>query len=131
MSLLETPMLWRYRDLVGGTLAEEFPAVRGSRTASPRRPDGVIVPSDVRRRVSPRELEVGGRYIIVVQVKTGRLGMNVMGQALFSRELMKTFGPASIRSVIVCARDDSVLGPFAELYGLEVADDDPRADVRR
>jgi hypothetical protein len=124
MSLHETPMLVRYWKQVGGTLAEEFPAVRGSRTASPRRLDGVIVLGGAHRRVPPHELEISDRDIVVVQVKASRLGMYLMGQALFSRELMKPFNPASIRTVALCAKDDSVLRPLAEQYGIEVEVDD-------
>lgn len=110
---------------VGGTLAEEFPAVRGSAGASPRRLDGVIVLSSEHRRVRPVDLDVAGHEIIVVQVKRGGLGMNLMGQALFSRELMRRFIPTSIRTVALCERDDSVLRPLAEQYGIEVEIDDP------
>jgi hypothetical protein len=124
MSLHETPMLLRYWDRVGGTLAEEFPAVRGSRTASPRRLDGVIVLGGEHRRVAPHELQISGRDIVVVQAKASLLGMYLMGQALFSRELMKPFNPASIRTVALCAKDDSVLRPLAEEYGIEVEIDE-------
>ena len=125
MSLRETPMLLRYWVRVGGTLAEEFPAVRGSATAGPRRLDGVIVLGGTRRRVSPEQLEVAGKDIIVIQVKAGRLGMYLMGQALFSRELMRPFMPRSTRTVALCGKDDSVLRPLAEMYGIEVVVDDP------
>jgi hypothetical protein len=113
-------MLLRYWARVGGVLAEEFPAVRGSANASPRRLDGVIVLGDEPRRVIPSQLEVAGKDIIVVQAKASRLGMYLMGQALFSRELMRPFMPASIRTVALCAQDDSVLRPLAEQYGIEV-----------
>jgi hypothetical protein len=69
---------------------------------------------------------VAGRDIIVVQVKRPRLGMSLMEQALFSRELMKPFMPASIRTVALCGRDDSVMRPLAERYGIEVEIDDLR-----
>ncbi len=125
MSLHETPMLLRYWDRVGGILAEEFLAVRGSATASPRRLDGVIVLGGERRRVASEQLDVTGEDIIVIQVKATRLGMYLMGQALFSRELMRAFFPRSIRTVALCAKDDSVLRPLAEMYGVEVVIDDP------
>jgi hypothetical protein len=52
--------------------------------------------------------------------------MYLMGQALFSRELMKAFDPASIQTVALCSKDDSVLRPLAEAYGIEVeVDADP------
>ena len=116
----------RYWDRVGGTLAEEFPAVRASAGVSPRRLDGVIVLGGEHRRVAPHQLDVAGREIIVVQAKRGRLGMYLMGQALFSRELMRPFMPTSIRTVALCEKDDSVLRPLAEQYGIEVEIDDPR-----
>jgi hypothetical protein len=124
MSLHETPMLLRYWARVGGTLAEEFPAVRRSAAASQRLLDGVIVLDGEHCRVAPNELDVAGRDIVVVQVKRGRLGMYLMGQALFSRELMKRFTPASIRTVALCGKDDSVLRPLAEQYGIEVEIDE-------
>ena len=113
-------MLLRYWARVGGTLAEEFPAVKGSKTASSRRLDGVIVLGGKHERVAPELLRVAGNDIIIVQAKARRLGMYLLGQALFSRELMKPFGPASIRTVALCTKDDSVLRPLAEAYGIEI-----------
>ncbi len=60
----------------------------------------------------------------MVQAKASRLGMYLMGQALFSRELMRPFNPATIRAVALCAKDDSVLRPLAEEYGIEVEVDE-------
>jgi len=131
MSLRETPMVRRYWRHVGGTIAEEFPAVRPSKTASIRRLDAVIVPGGQPACVPWRELDVAGRDIIVIQAKLGRLGMNVMGQALFSRELMKPFGPASVRTVAIVVRDDSVLRPLAEAFGIEVVIDPLGGSVDR
>jgi hypothetical protein len=42
--------------------------------------------------------------------------MYLMGQALFSAELMKRFEPASIRSVALCAKDDSIMRPLLESF---------------
>lgn len=42
--------------------------------------------------------------------------MYLMGQALFSAELVKAFNPASIRSVALCTKDDSVLRPLLDPY---------------
>lgn len=50
-----------------------------------------------------------------------RLGMYLMGQTLFSGELIKRFKPASIRSVALCAKDDSIMRPMLEKFnGMEV-----------
>ncbi len=46
--------------------------------------------------------------------------MYLLGQALFSRELMRVFNPRSVRTVAVCERDDEVLRPLAERYGIEI-----------
>jgi hypothetical protein len=57
----------------------------------------------------------------VVQAKAKRLGMYLMGQTLFSAELMKRFETASIRSVALCAKDDSIMRPLIESFnGMEV-----------
>jgi hypothetical protein len=50
--------------------------------------------------------------------------MSLMGQAVFSRELMNPFMPASIRTVALCGRDDALLRPLAERYGIKVEIDD-------
>jgi hypothetical protein len=39
---------------------------------------------------------------------------------------MKPFGPASIRTVALRGKDDSVMRPLAEQYGTKVEIDDPR-----
>lgn len=59
--------------------------------------------------------------MIVVQTKVGRLGMYLLGQALFSRELIANrFAPAKVRTVALVGKDDAVLRPLAEKYGIEV-----------
>jgi hypothetical protein len=57
-----------------------------------------------------------GEEVIVLQAKSSRLGMYLMGQALFSRELVKRFNPASVRSVALCKRDDAILRPLLESH---------------
>jgi hypothetical protein len=42
--------------------------------------------------------------------------MYLMGQALFSAELLKRFNPRSIESVAIVAKDDAVLRPIFEKY---------------
>ncbi len=73
-------------------------------------------------RIAPwREVSLKGEDVIVVQAKAMRLGMYLMGQTFFSAELIKRFGPASVRSVALCTKDDSLLRPLLEQYpGMEV-----------
>lgn len=62
------------------------------------------------------DMSVEGRDIIVVQAKASRLGMYLMGQALFSAQLMQLFSPRSVESVALVLRDDEVLRPMFEQY---------------
>ena len=121
MSKLETPLIRRYWKEIGGTLIEEFPAVRRTKSSGQRLLDAVILPDGETRIASWREVIIEGEDIIVVQAKVHRLGMYLLGQTLFSAELMKRFKPASIRSVALCIKDDAVLRPLLEQYpGMEV-----------
>lgn len=50
--------------------------------------------------------------------------MYLLGQALFSRELIETrFAPRSVRTVALCTDDDDVLRPPAKRYGVEIVVD--------
>jgi hypothetical protein len=43
--------------------------------------------------------------------------MSLMGQALFSAELLRgRFKPASVEAVALCAKDDAVLRPLLEAH---------------
>lgn len=64
--------------------------------------------------------EIEGKDIIVVQTKANRLGMYLLGQAVFSKELMKPLKPKNIRTVAICIKGDNVLEPIASEYGVEV-----------
>ena len=105
---------------VGGTLIEEFRAVKRTETCGQRLIDGVILTDGPHEITSRHAVELEGQDIIVVQTKRGRLGMYLMGQALFSAELMKKFNPRSIRSVALCEDHDSVLSPLLEKHGIEI-----------
>jgi hypothetical protein len=120
MSKLETPLTRAYWESVGGTLVEEFLAVRKGPDQGPRLIDGVIITGAPRRTAHWRDVDLEGKDIIVVQTKASRLGMYLMGQALFSIELMKPFRPASIKSVAICTCDDAILRPMIESHGIEV-----------
>ena len=62
-----------------------------------------------------------GKDVIVVQAKANRLGMYLMGQTLFSAQLVRRFKPKSVRSVALCTANDEILRPLLEKYkGMEV-----------
>jgi len=121
MSTHETPIIRAYWRKIGGTLIEEYPVVRSSETTGPRRVDAIILPKGAKRIAKPAEISLTGEDVIVVQAKAGRLGMHLMGQTLFSAQLVKRFRPASVRSVALCLKGDEVLRPMLEKYaGMQV-----------
>jgi hypothetical protein len=62
-------------------------------------------------------MSLDGEDVIVVQAKANRLGMYLMGQAVFSAELIRRrFKPASVRSVLLCGKDDAVLRSLLDAY---------------
>ncbi len=147
----ETPLTRKYWEdnwkNKGATLIEEFPAVREKRKdgcQGRRLIDGIIVLDDMdgegellppkiglevdgkeqrKGDGSKRPVKIKGRDIIVVQTKAERLGMNLLGQAFFSKFLMKEFNPKTIRSVAICIRCDDVMKDLAEKKGIEVWQD--------
>ena len=86
--------------------------------------DGLIILGGEKKIARPSEVEIAGKDIIVVQTKRGklktRLGMYLLGQAFFSRELMRPFKPRSIRTVAICTAGDDVLEPIAREFSIEV-----------
>ena len=120
MSKHETPLTRKYWQSVGGTLVEEFPVVRRTPTCAQRLLDGLIVLDGNNRIAKADDISIEGMDVIVLQTKANRLGMYLMGQAFFSRELVKAFKPNSIRTVAICVQDDSVMHALCDKFQIEV-----------
>ncbi len=120
MSKHETPLTRKYWQRVGGTLIEEFPVVRRTSTCAQRLLDGLIVLDGNNRIAKADEISIEGMDVIVLQTKANRLGMYLMGQAFFSRELVKALNPKSIRTVAICAQDDSEMHALCDKFQIEV-----------
>ena len=120
MSKLETPLTRRYWREIGGTLIEEFPSVRSGPNQGRRLLDGVVLLDSPHLIANHREVEIENRDIVVIQTKASRLGMYLLGQALFSRHLMMPFRPSSVDTVAICTKGDAVLEPLAAEYGIKV-----------
>jgi hypothetical protein len=116
MSKLERPLIEKYWQRVGGTIVFEFPMVRGSATCGRRYADALILPNAETKIARAQDISLAGEDIIVIQAKHARLGMSLMGQAIFSIELMRPFNPKSIRSIAICTKDCSVLRPLLDKY---------------
>ena len=120
MSKFETRLTRRYWNEIGGTLIEEFPAVRLAPNQGRRLIDGVVVLDGLHVVAGHGEVEIENREIVVIQTKAHRLGMYLMGQALFSRHLMMPFRPRSVETVAICTKGDAVMEPLAAAYGIKV-----------
>ena len=122
MSKLEDPMILQYWEAVGGTLITEFQAVPRSDGVGRRLIDAVILPALPKRKAHWRDLSIENQDVLAIQAKAHRLGMYVMGQAIFSARLIRQrFKPRSVRGVILCSADDQVLRPLlAEFPDIEV-----------
>ena len=105
-------MILRFWETVGGMLIQEFQAVPPSPGVGRRLLDAVILPSRTKGTAHWRDVDIEGEDVIAVQAKAHRLGMYLMGQALFSADLLRARRPKSIRSIILCSADDSVLRPL-------------------
>ena len=109
-------MILAYWRQIGGTLVTEFLAVHRSPTCGPRSIDAVILPNGEPRRTHWSAVSLADQDVIVVQAKANRLGMYLMGQALFSAELVRRFNPRSVRSVALCYSGDSILQPLLQPF---------------
>jgi hypothetical protein len=106
-----------YWSQVGGLLLEEFLVVAKSPAQGRRLVDGLIVLGEPTRLASSgTKFDLRGKDVVVIQAKNQRLGMYLMGQTLFSAQLVKRFEPCSIQSVALCSASDSTLQPLLEAY---------------
>ena len=122
MSKHESWRTRKYWEATCGFLIEEFLAIPASKDKliGKRLIDGVIVLG------AKKNVQVGGSYnlegkdIIVVQTKSNRLGMYLMGQAYFSKQIMQRFKPSSIRTVAICGKADKEMELLCEANEIEV-----------
>ena len=120
MSKHETHLTRKYWETIGGTLIEEFPVVTRTKENAQRLLDGVVILGEKTQTLKAHEVEIQGKDVVVIQTKANRLGMNLLGQAVFSAELMKAHKPKSIKSVAICVLGDSVLESLAHKFNVEV-----------
>lgn len=74
------------------------------------------------KKASQDEVTLDGKDISLVQAKASRLGVYVLGQAVFSPKLIRrNHDPSSIRSIALVNENDSVLAPLL--------DDFPKVEV--
>ena len=122
MSKKETWRTRLYWEIVGGFLVEEFNATKLDRAAGVARRliDGVIISGEEFGSQIGGSRDIIGKDIIAIQTKGTRLSMGLMGQALFSRDLLEKHNPRSVESVAICASGDSVLEEIADKHNIKV-----------
>lgn len=125
MSLRETPITeWYWREVLKkGTLIKEYVAVERAKDGSngSRFLDGLVILDGPFKMSDDVRCDIAGKDVVIIQSKNKQLGMYLMGQALFSRELLLKKGAKSVRSVAVCRKDDKVMRPLLEAHpGIEV-----------
>jgi len=121
MSKNETTMTRACWRKIGGALCEEYPLVKNGKANGWRKVDGLIVLGEPTKRAPcAAYADLRGRDVVLLQTKANRLGMYVMGQALFSRELALQLGVKSARTIAVVKETDAVLEPLATKFGIEV-----------
>ena len=122
MSKNETWRTRKYWNSVGGYLIEEFQAIKEDkrRNITSKLIDGIIVLGEQKNRQSGGQYNIEGKDIIVVQTKSGGLGMSLMGQAYFSAKIMERFSPRSIKKVAICGRADHEMKVICRVHDIEV-----------
>lgn len=82
--------------------------------------DGLIVLNEPPRIINGNTYDIKGKDVIVIQTKANRLGMYLLGQAFFSKQLIEKLEPRSVRSVAICGKNDDVISELAASHGVEV-----------
>ena len=100
-----------------GLFFAEYPLVIRDVDRATRLVDGLILPDEPHGLDNWRDYaSLAGRQVIVIQTKISRMGMYLMGQALFSARLAISAGAASVRSILLCHRSDGALLPLLKPF---------------
>ncbi len=114
---------WRER---GGTLVEDFLAVRLNLNQGSRVLDGVTTIDGIIILQGPRivaqynEVDIKDKDVVIVHAHPGKVDMPVLGKALFSWHLMEAFQPWNLETIVVCNEGDRVLDRLAAHYGIRI-----------
>lgn len=105
---------WRtrlYWQTMGGFLIEEFHVTEldSADGISRRFIDGVIICAEKFGNQVGGTKAIEGKDVISVQSNGTKFPMSLMGQALFSKDLLEMHKPRSIQSVVICASGDALL----------------------
>lgn len=122
MSKHETWKTRKYWEQIGGLLIEEFVAVPSTKSQGRRLIDGLIVLNETKAIHNSNFFNIEGKDVIVIQTKSGRLGMYLLGQAYFSKFLIERHKPRSIKCVAICGNTDTVMEELAKKHDVEIVE---------
>jgi hypothetical protein len=115
----ETPLTRAYWEEIGGTLIEEYCAVRKTPTTGRRLIDGVVVTDGEQRIQRGGRPSLTGHDVVCIQSKLSAT-VTLVGQAIFTPKLLcLSWQPRSIRTVAIYNWDDPVLTEIMRLHGVE------------
>ena len=120
MSKHETWRTRQYWHTVGGLLIEEFVSVNASELNAKRPIDGLIVLNEPTAIYTNNFFDIKDKDVIIIQCKSTRLGMYLLGQIYFSQFLIQKHQPRSIRLVAICGKSDSIMEELAIAHNIEV-----------
>ncbi len=122
MSKHETWRTIKYWETIEGLLIEEYLVIPASKdkTVGKRLIDGIIVLGEVKSIQKGGSFDFKGRDVVAIQTKSTRLGMYLMGQAYFTREILKRFNPKSIMTVAICGKGDTEMEALCKKENIEV-----------
>ncbi len=122
MSKHETWRTIKYWETIEGLLIEEYLVIPASKdkTVGKRLIDGIIVLGEVKSIQKGGSFDFNGRDVIAIQTKSNRLGMYLMGQVYFTREILKRFNPKSIKTVAICGKGDTEMEALCKKENIEV-----------
>ncbi len=120
MSKHETWRTRQYWQTVGGLLIEEFVSVNASELNAKRPIDGLIVLNEPTAIHTNSFFDIKDKDVVIIQCKSTRLGMYLLGQIYFSQFLIQKHQPRSIRLVAICGKSDSIMEELAIAHNIEV-----------
>lgn len=82
--------------------------------------NGIIIKHGPKEIADTKAVELAGEDIIVVQTKGYRLWMYLMGQAFFSREIMRRYEPGSIETVVIREKGDDEIEALCRRFDITV-----------
>lgn len=114
---------WFCEHHLKGLTIYEFQLVKASpkERISRRLVDAIVIdPGTGYKEADSKYQPLKGKRVVIVQTKAARLGMYLMGQAYFSKQLALELGAGSFRTVAICKEIDVQMEKLCKENAIEV-----------